>query len=73
VLGRIASETGREPSKLLVSGRSFEDVMLQRMGSAVVAQRLFESQNPGEWFLKHRIVVRGWKCIFSDRKSLLHQ
>ena len=50
MLGRIASETGREPSKLLVSGRSFEDVVVQRMGSAVVAQRLFESQNPGEFF-----------------------
>jgi hypothetical protein len=47
VLGRMASQTGREPSKLLVSGRSFEDVVVQRMGSSVVAQRLFESQNPG--------------------------
>lgn len=47
MLGRMASETGREPSKLLVSSHSFEDAVVQRMGSSVFAQRLFESQNPG--------------------------
>lgn len=47
MLGRLSSETGREPSKLLVSSAIFEDAVVQRMGGSVFAQRLWESQNPG--------------------------
>ena len=73
MLGRIASETGREPSKLLVSGRSFEDVVVQRMGSAVVAQRLFESQNPGESFTHLNGIKRGWDCLPGRMLPPLHR
>jgi respiratory burst oxidase len=46
VLERLASDTGRNPEDVLVSARSFENAVTERLGSSVFAARLFESQNP---------------------------
>lgn len=48
MLERLTSETGRDAGKMMVTSASFEDAVVQRIGSNVFAQRLFESQNPGE-------------------------
>ncbi len=46
-LERLTSDAGRRSEDVLISGRSFENAVIDRVGSSVFAARLFESQNPG--------------------------
>ncbi len=47
VLERLTSDAGRRSEDVLISGRSFENAVIDRVGSSVFAARLFESQNSG--------------------------